>query len=99
MNDENISKLIKEKDNTYSNDNVYIILFYASWCGHCQSFKPTWEELKKLVKLNNLGNVVEFEEREIKDKNLSVNCYPTLGFFHKGKWKEHNQARSMYAIL
>ena len=23
-----------------------VMLFYADWCGHCTSFKPTWNALK-----------------------------------------------------
>ena len=24
-----------------------ITLFHADWCGHCQQFKPVWNEIKQ----------------------------------------------------
>jgi thiol-disulfide isomerase/thioredoxin len=27
---------------------VVVVLVHADWCGHCQTFKPLWEEYKKI---------------------------------------------------
>lgn len=27
---------------------VVLLFIHADWCGHCQTFKPTWEEYKKM---------------------------------------------------
>ena len=44
-----------------------ITLYYADWCGHCTSFKPTWQALKKVFK----DNKVKFAEYEAdKDKEV-----------------------------
>ena len=28
--------------------NVIVVLIHADWCGHCQTFKPLWEDYKKI---------------------------------------------------
>lgn len=33
-----------------SGETHWIIEFYASWCGHCQRFKPTYIEFAMAVK-------------------------------------------------
>ena len=30
-------------DSSISDGNVWLIEFYASWCGHCKRFEPTYE--------------------------------------------------------
>ena len=35
------------KNNLGKSGDKRLILFFAEWCPHCTSFKPTWEEVKK----------------------------------------------------
>ena len=30
-------------DSSISDGNVWLVEFYASWCGHCKRFAPTYE--------------------------------------------------------
>ncbi|EAR86102.1 protein disulfide isomerase (macronuclear) [Tetrahymena thermophila SB210] len=61
-----------------------LIMYFATWCGHCNQFKPKYEELaKRFVENTNLvfamydgvNNAVE---------DVQVNSYPTLYFFKNG---------------
>ena len=36
-------------------DNKVVLLVYAPWCGHCNSFEPEWEKMvKKIEQINNV---------------------------------------------
>ena len=60
---------------------------YANWCGHCQSLKPEWYNMKKMLKnKNNHFQFVEIEESQQQKLNnfkkrfpqLEINGYPTI---------------------
>lgn len=60
---------------------IIINYYYATWCGYCNKFKPTWEYCKKLF--NNNPNVV-YREYESKDRKQiekdDIKGFPTLKF-------------------
>ena len=31
----------------YNSEYLWIVEFYAHWCGHCQRFAPVWAELSR----------------------------------------------------
>jgi thiol-disulfide isomerase/thioredoxin len=61
---------------------------YANWCGHCQTLKPVWAELKNLMRDDKNMTMIEIEESEMKDKigklqnickkNIDVDGFPTI---------------------
>ena len=87
-------KQLKSSDFKVTKNGVYVnqkvnggnpgmLLIFANWCGHCQRFKPTFNELCK-----ELGN--DFPCTSIEDSNLDDNDlktaldfkgYPTIKFF------------------
>lgn len=78
-----------------------ISLFYADWCGHCKTFKPTWDALKKVFTKNN----IYFEEYEdSKHENIikeeGIEGFPTIKITNnEGIKYEYMGERSANGIL
>lgn len=79
LTDENFEKLVMN-----SND-MWLVEFYAPWCGHCKNLAPVWasaaSELKGKVKLGALDATVN----KIKAGQYEIKGYPTIKFFPAGK--------------
>ncbi|XP_065560242.1 dnaJ homolog subfamily C member 10-like isoform X2 [Artemia franciscana] len=67
--------------------DIWIIDFYASWCGPCQHLKPQWGKLAKtLVPLNTFVHVGEVDcVREVHlCSREGINSYPTIRLYPQG---------------
>ena len=86
------SKVIQlNKDNfdkqVIDSDELWLILFYAPWCGHCKAFHPEFEKVSKATKgLFRIGAVNCEDERDIAQK-YKIDGYPTVLFFGDDKTK------------
>ena len=68
-------------------DSLWLILFYAPWCGHCRAFHPQFEKLAKSTKgLFKIGAVNCEEERDLASK-YKIDGFPTVLFFGEDKTK------------
>lgn len=56
-----------------------IILFYADWCGHCKSFKPTWSAFENIIDKSKI-NIVKTNDQAMCTK-YKVNGYPTIRYY------------------
>ena len=75
-----------EKEVVQSKD-IWLILFYAPWCGHCQAFSPEYEKAAKALKgIFKIGAIDADKERAIGGK-YGIKGFPTVKFFglHKDK--------------
>lgn len=59
-----------------------LALYYASWCGACKRFKPSWEKFKNQNK--KYINIVEYEDGTDKEmcRKMNITAYPTI-ILHK----------------
>ena len=83
-------------------DRPTLVLFFADWCPHCQSFKPTWNGLaKKHEKSKKLQLAqVEYADMEaIPNKYKKIRGFPTIQMMKGGKiLSEFNDMRTMEAL-
>ena len=95
LNKENFEKKV------IKSDKLWLILFYAPWCGHCKAFHPTFEKAAKASKgLFKVGAVNCDEERDLASK-YKINGFPTVLFFgeNKEKTEEYEGKRDAKQIL
>ena len=55
-----------------------ITLYHATWCGHCISFLPEWEKIKK--EKSDKISFNEYESEEVEAKNATIDGKPLQGF-------------------
>ena len=73
-----LSNLLKDGD--------WMVLYYADWCGHCQSMKPEWQKVVNKMKNKNIVNVAEVESNHINSliNKPQVNGFPTIKMYNSG---------------
>jgi protein disulfide-isomerase A6 len=73
--------------------DIWLVEFYAPWCGHCQKLEPEWNEaatkLKGQVKLGKVDATVE----QSLAQRFGVQGYPTIKVFDYGEGKTDRSAR------
>lgn len=104
---------LSQNDFSISRNGVYInknlkspgmLLIFANWCGHCQRFKPTFNELCR--QLGNDFHCISIEDTQLQQndnliKALNFRGFPTIKFFDQsGKIiGEYNGERSKAELL
>lgn len=85
-----------------SGDKPMLMLYYASWCGHCQALHPTWEALKKKLEAQSgiLVGEVEYSNMAALPTALqNIRGFPTIQVLSKGKVKTEYQGDRTLASL
>ncbi|CAH0592199.1 unnamed protein product [Chrysodeixis includens] len=79
LTDENFKELVLDSE------DLWLVEFYAPWCGHCKNLEPHWAkaatELKGKVKLGALDATVH----QLMAGRYQVQGYPTIKLFASGK--------------
>lgn len=93
LTDSNFEKLVLKSD------DMWLVEFFAPWCGHCKNLAPQWEtaasDLKGKVKLGALDATVH----TVMASRYNVQGYPTIKFFHKGEVEEYDGGRTASDIV
>ena len=69
----------------FNDDSMWLVAFYAPWCGHCKKLLPEWEaastQLKGTIKLAKIDATVHQKMAQ----RYQINGYPTIKIFSPGK--------------
>ncbi len=73
-----------DKEVLQSND-IWLIEFFANWCGHCKQFAPEYERAARALKgIFKIGAVEADQEKELAAK-YGIQGFPTVKFFGEKK--------------
>ena len=82
-------------------DDLWLIEFYAPWCGHCKRLTPDWEQAAKTLKGSvKIGAVDADAHRDLGSK-YNVQGFPTIKVFgfDKTSPKDYEGGRSAQNIV
>ncbi|KAJ3661101.1 hypothetical protein Zmor_005517 [Zophobas morio] len=82
LNGNNFKKFVE------NSTNAWTIEFYASWCGYCQRFAPSWKEFATEAAswrdIVRIGVVECSDEQNINlCRDFGITKYPTVRYFHE----------------
>jgi protein disulfide-isomerase-like protein len=104
LRDDNFEQMT-QASSTGQTTGKWFVQFYASWCGHCKSLSPKWEELSNELEDDDddkSGSVViakldAVQNPETKER-FGVTGFPTLLYFADEKVYKYQGPRTVQAL-
>lgn len=85
--------LTEDNFDDLTKEGVWMVKFYAPWCGHCKSLAPTFDILAENVE-ENVGKVDCTEHKSVCTR-FGVRGYPTLKAISSGSHYEYKGRRNL----
>ncbi|XP_033846626.1 protein disulfide-isomerase A6 [Periophthalmus magnuspinnatus] len=89
LTDDNFDKLV------LGSDDIWMVEFFAPWCGHCKNLEPEWAAAASSVKDQTKGRVklgaVDATVHQGLASRYSIRGFPTIKIFRKGEEPEDYQ--------
>ncbi|KAK1333287.1 hypothetical protein QTO34_006828 [Cnephaeus nilssonii] len=75
--------------NVLDSEDVWMVEFYAPWCGHCKNLEPEWAAAATEVKEQTKGKVklaaVDATANQMLTGRYGIRGFPTIKIFQKGE--------------
>lgn len=72
--------VLKSKD-------IWMVEFYAPWCGHCKALEPEWNEAARTLKGKVKLAKVDATENQALAQRFGIQGYPTILYWNYGEGK------------
>mmetsp|Transcript_16952 Transcript_16952/g.22406 ORF Transcript_16952/g.22406 Transcript_16952/m.22406 type:complete len:438 (+) Transcript_16952:85-1398(+) len=80
-----ISGNVDFREKVTKSDGIWLVEFYAPWCGHCKNLAPEWEKAASALKgVVNIAAVDATQDQSLAQK-FGVQGYPTIKVFAADK--------------
>ena len=67
-------------------EHIWLVEFYAPWCGHCKALEPKWRKAAEKLKGNNITLAkIDCEENKKTCEKYSIASFPTIKVFGQGR--------------
>ena len=75
---------------------IWLVQFYAQWCGHCRSLTPEYEKAAKALKgIANIAAINADKQRT----DIQIKGFPTIKLFVDGSVSDYDGARTADGIV
>ncbi|XP_035227928.1 protein disulfide-isomerase TMX3-like isoform X2 [Stegodyphus dumicola] len=82
------------------NNGVWLVMFYAPWCGHCKNLEPIWNQVaQSLVDTDIRVGRLDCTRFSSVAVEFSVSGFPTILFIKGHKTVEYKGDRERYDIV
>ena len=87
-------------DKVIKSDELWVVEFYAPWCGHCKSLEPEWKKFAKEMKGTVNVGAVDMTQHQAVGAPYGIKGFPTLKIFgyNKNKPTDYKGARNADAL-
>lgn len=89
------------KSKVLDSDELWIVMFYAPWCGHCQSFKPEYFKAAKIMTgIVKLGYLDADNHKSLAGE-YGIQGFPTVKIFASNKQRpeDYNGPRTVDGLV
>jgi protein disulfide-isomerase A6 len=87
------------KEQVLQSDELWMVEFYAPWCGHCKNLTPHWKKAAKDLDGEVKLGMVDATVHGSLGQKYEVKGYPTIKVFKNGKAEDYNGPREQAGIV
>jgi protein disulfide-isomerase A6 len=89
-------KSLTTGDFNQAKKGIWLVEFFAPWCGHCKNLAPEYEKAAKALK--GIANIAAVDTT-VEKVDVQVQGYPTLKFYVDGTATDYDGPRTADGIV